>query len=48
MVGAERLGTTGEAEAMQCRIEQLTGDVAGKRAAGAVGAFFAGAEADDE
>ena len=45
---AQGLGGTGEAEAIQCRVEQFTGDVAGERATGTVGALFARAEADHQ
>ena len=39
---------TGEAEAMQCRIEQLAGHVAGERSACPIGALFARAKADHQ
>ncbi len=47
-VGSERVGRTGEAEAMERRVEQLAGHVTGEWTAGAIGALFAGAEADHE
>lgn len=48
VVGIQRLGSAGEAKAVQRRIEQLAGYVTGERSAGTVGPLFARAEADHQ
>ncbi|MBS1130624.1 MAG: hypothetical protein H6R16_1626 [Proteobacteria bacterium] len=47
-VRAKRFRATGKSEAVQCRVEQLAGDVASKWTTGSIGSFFTRAEADDE
>ena len=47
-VRPECFGTAGKTETIERRIEQLAGHVAGKRAAGAVGALLARAETDHQ
>ena len=48
VIGAQRLCFAGKTEAVQGGIEQFAGDITGEGAARPVGAFFAGAEADNK